>query len=86
MGSATREVEKSGRVVATRLTHGEFCAVLICIYAFPESHPMHELNEELFAHVFAWAIALKVPVLWGGDFNESVQSSAFVCPANYAGV
>ena len=51
---------------------------LACLYAFPVTHPRHGENESFFHMIYSWAMSLRSPVLIGGDWNETRQSSQFL--------
>ena len=63
------------RLCSGLLISGDFAMVLISLYAYPMSNPLRSANEEMFRSVFAWASSLNMPVLVGGDFNSSLDSS-----------
>ena len=78
--------EMLGRVVVARLVMEEQQIVIIAIYAYPPSHECRHSNEELYAQAFAWARALREPVLIAGDYNQVVSSSQTLSLAETNGV
>ena len=64
-----------GRCVAAQFLSKSWTMVCCVVYGFSKVHPQRHQNEILAAEVFHWAAGLTLPVLIGGDFNESLKSS-----------
>ena len=69
---------EQGRLVVCKLVSGSFVCHLACLYAFPVTHPRRGENESFFRMIYSWAMSLRSPVLIGGDWNETRQSSQFL--------
>ena len=67
-----------GRLTTALLVLEKRTYAICVVYAFPVSHPMHGANEEMFAHIYAWAMSLRHSVIIGGDMNETTKTSQFL--------
>ena len=71
----TERWESLGRVCAAKIVLGNFVALVVSVYGFAVSHPMHRQNDVMLKQVFAWIAGQTLPVLLGGDLNTTVGTS-----------
>ena len=82
----TERWESLGRVCAAKIILGNFVALVVSIYGFAVSHPMHRLNDVMLKQVFAWIAEQTLPVLLGGDLNTTVGTSDALALATRLGL
>ena len=70
--------EGEGRALAGLVTFGQWRCMCVALYGYARSHPKHGMNEAGLLQAALWVEQLTIPVLWGGDLNETCDSSAMV--------
>ena len=71
---------------ACLLLSDEFAAIVVSVYAYPRGNPNRSANEDMLTDLFSWAATLTLPILIGGDMNDTVDSSPPLAPAFRSGL